>query len=147
MTSEPAITVAAHSERGIEGDSVLALYRAQGWWPDRTAGQIAAVLASGPAVGAWRGDELVGFARAVTDRFLRAYIEDVIVAPELRHAGVGQAVMDRLMRELASLPVVTLFCEADLVRFYELSGFHATSQVVMHRNARPLWPRTSHETT
>lgn len=137
MSQELPIIAVTPSERGIQADSVLALYRAQGWWPDRTAEQIAAVLTVAPAVGAWRGSELVGFARAVTDGLLRAYIEDVIVAPELRHAGVGQAILDRLMQELAPVPVITLFCAADLVPFYIPSGFHATSQVVMHRTARP----------
>lgn len=132
MDEAPAIIIGTHSERGIQAGSVLALYRAQGWWPGRTAEQIATVLAAAPAVGAWRGNELVGFARAVTDGLLRAYVEDMIVAPDLRHAGIGQALMDRLMQELAPVPVVTLFCTADLVPFYTASGLDATTQIVMH---------------
>jgi ribosomal protein S18 acetylase RimI-like enzyme len=137
MTEESAIVVVTHSQRVVQPDGVLALYRAQGWWPDRTAEQVAAVLATAPAAGAWRGSELVGFARAVTDGLLRAYVEDVIVAPELRHAGIGRALLDCLLPELAPVPVVTLFCPADLVPFYEPSGFHATSQIVMHRTRPP----------
>jgi ribosomal protein S18 acetylase RimI-like enzyme len=137
VTKKPAIIVQTHSERGIHPEAVIALYRAQSWWPDRTAEQIAAVLASALAVGAWRGDELVGFARTVTDGILHAYVEDVIVAPELRHAGIGHALVDRLMQELAPMPVVTLFCQADLVPFYTPAGFRVTSQAVMHRTLQP----------
>jgi ribosomal protein S18 acetylase RimI-like enzyme len=140
VTKKSTIIVVTHSERAIQPDGVLALYRAQDWWPDRTAQQIAAVLAAAPAAGAWRGDELVGFARTVTDGLLRAYVEDVIVAPELRHTGIGHALLDCLLQELALVPVVTLFCPAELVPFYVASGFHATSQVVMHRVRQPGRP-------
>ena len=84
MTDGSGVVVAPHSVRAIEPDSVLALYRQQGWWPERTAGQVTAALSTAPAAGAWRADDLVGFARAVTDGVLRAYVEDVIVARDLR---------------------------------------------------------------
>jgi ribosomal protein S18 acetylase RimI-like enzyme len=137
VTEKPATIVLTHRERGIAPSAVLALYRAQSWWPERTAEQIAAVLAAAPAVGAWRGDELVGFARTVTDGVLRAYVEDVIVAPELRHAGIGHALVERLMQELAPVSVVTLFCQPDLVPFYTPAGFRVTSQAVMQRTPQP----------
>jgi GNAT superfamily N-acetyltransferase len=94
------------------------------------------VLGGSPAVGAWHGGQLVGFARAVTDGVLRAYVEDVLVSPSRRGSGIGRAVLERLIQELAAIPVVTLFCSPDLVRYYEASSFVATSQVVMHRNSR-----------
>jgi GNAT superfamily N-acetyltransferase len=138
VSKDLGVLVAAHSERAIRPDDVLSLYQAQGWWPERTTGQVADVLAAAPAAGAWRGDSLAGFARAVTDGLLRAYVEDMIVAPELRRAGVGRALLDCLLGQLAGIPVVTLFCQADLAPFYARCGFRATRQVVMHRlSARP----------
>src|SRR5436305_1678297 len=62
----PDLDVIPHSSRPIPAHRVLGLYQAQGWWPERTAEQVTAALNSGPAVGAWHGDQLVGFARAVT---------------------------------------------------------------------------------
>jgi ribosomal protein S18 acetylase RimI-like enzyme len=56
------------------------------------------VLGFGPAVGAWAGDRLVGFVRAVTDGAFRAYVEDVIVAPDARGAGIGRSLIDHLLR-------------------------------------------------
>jgi hypothetical protein len=38
-----------------------------------------------------------------------------------------------LMEQLRPIPVVTLFCSPDLVRYYEASSFRRTRQVVMHR--------------
>lgn len=129
------IAVRSDAERTIPADQVLALYRSANWWPERTPGQVELALRSSPAVGAWHGGQLVGFARAVTDGVLRAYIEDVVVTPGHRGSRIGQAVLDRLISELGGIPVVTLFCSAELVRYYEASSFAATRQVVMHRSS------------
>jgi GNAT superfamily N-acetyltransferase len=128
-----AVVVAAHDVRAIPADGVIALYQSAGWWPQRTAGQVSAVLGSSPAVGAWHEDELVGFARAVTDGVLRAYVEDVVVAADRRNAGIGQALLDCLIDALDPIPVITLFCSPDLVPLYERHSFRRTKQIVMHR--------------
>jgi GNAT superfamily N-acetyltransferase len=112
---------------------VLGLYQEQRWWPNRTSEQMAAALNHGPAVGAWHGDQLVGFVRAVTDGVLRAYLEDVLVAESHRSVGTGRALVATILDLLQPIPVVTLFCETDLVGYYEAAGFHPTKQVVLHR--------------
>lgn len=78
------VQVAPHRARPIAAGDVLTLYQGQSLWPYRTAWQVAEVLDTAPAVGAWRQQELVGFARAVTDGRLRAYVEDVVVSPDVR---------------------------------------------------------------
>jgi GNAT superfamily N-acetyltransferase len=131
-----AVLVLSHTERAIPADQVLTLYRAAQWWPERTPDEVDLVLRGSPAVGAWHRGQLIGFARAVTDGVLRAYVEDVIVAPSRRGSGIGQAVLNRLIQELGAIPVVTLFCSPDLVAYYEAGSFLATRQVVMHRSSR-----------
>ena len=128
------IAIASHQERPIDARDVRGLYDSVQWWPDRTRDDIAAVLAAGPAVGAWDGDRLVGFARAVTDGHLRAYIEDVVVHPDHRHAGIATALLDQLIAALGSIETVSLFCEPALIELYERQRFRPRrSQVVMHR--------------
>ena len=135
VANVPDTAVVPHGQREIPAEGVLELYRAEGWWPERTAEQVRAVLRAAPAVGAWHGQELIGFARAVTDGVLRAYVEDVIVSPEWRGAGVGRALLAGLIKQLEPIPVVTLFCSPGLVAHYEASSFRTTRQVVMHRAA------------
>jgi ribosomal protein S18 acetylase RimI-like enzyme len=130
------IVVLSYTERTIPAEQVLALYGAAQWWPERTSEQVDRMMRGSPAVGAWQGGQLIGFARAVTDGVLRAYIEDVIVAPGWRGSGIGQAVLGRLIRELGGIPIVTLFCSPDLVRYYEACSFRPTRQVVMHRSSQ-----------
>lgn len=129
----------AHAhERPITPKSVLALYAEAGWWPERTPEQVARLLEAGPAVGAWDGDHLVGFARSVTDGVCRAYIEDVIVTEPMRGGSLGRRLMEalreRLDATLAPGAVVSLFCGPDLVPFYEWNGFAFTSQRVGHHS-------------
>jgi GNAT superfamily N-acetyltransferase len=124
--------VATHAQRAIDASDVLRLYREEGWWPERSADTVAAVLDQGPAVGAWDGDRLVGFARAVTDGRFRAYIEDVIVQKPFRRRGVAQLMLSALREELRSVDTVTLFSVSDLVPVYEQAGFRRTKQVVLH---------------
>lgn len=138
-------TVAAHRERAIlPAAAVRRLYDGEGWWPARSAADIGAVLAAAPAVGAWRGDELVGFARAVLDTELRAYVEDVVVAPAHRRCGVATEMVERLLVELGATQLVSLFSSAELAPLYRRLGFRSTRQVVMHLQgpigcAQPDW--------
>lgn len=128
--------VVPHHTRPIPAAGVRALYQQADWWPERSEDAIAEVIANGPAVGAWDGDRLVGFARAVTDGRFRAYIEDVVVDASHRRSGCGTALLAALQSELAGIDVVSLFCHRDHADFYERAGFNFTRQRIGHR-ARP----------
>jgi ribosomal protein S18 acetylase RimI-like enzyme len=130
-----SVEVQPHRVRRIDAAGVLRLYSAEGLWRERTPEQVAAVLESAPAVGAWSDEELVGFARVVWDGSLRAYVEDVIVAPRVRRQRVASRLMTALLAELGDIKVVTLFCDPELTALYERVGFRPTQQVVLH--ARP----------
>jgi GNAT superfamily N-acetyltransferase len=127
------IEIALHRERPIPAGDVLRLYREAGWWPERTASSLAAVLASAAAAGAWEGERLVGFARAVSDGAFRAFVEDVVVSAAHRRRGVASALVAALVDEVAGVDVVTTFCDEALVPLYEAAGFRPTRQVVLHR--------------
>ncbi|MDQ0229101.1 GNAT family N-acetyltransferase [Metabacillus malikii] len=112
----------------------MKLYQDAGWWAERSEQHIAEMLSNVPAVGAWKDDTLVGFARAVTDGKFRAYIEDVVIHRSYQGTGLGTKLVSTLLEELAHIDVVSLFCEEQYIPFYEKNRFkYSKSHFVMHR--------------
>jgi len=135
----PTMILALHTQRPISPQAIRTLYDLVDWWPERSGEVIALVLKHGPAVGAWLDEELIGFARAVTDGKLRAYIEDVMVHPAHRRQGVGEQLLETLLAALAQIETISLFCEPALVAWYEQYNFRLRSaQRVLHRSQRKV---------
>ncbi len=128
------IEIKTHQERPIPPRSLRELYGHVGWSRPVNDEELREVLEVGPAVGAWDGERLVGFVRALSDSHLAAYVEDVMVHQDYRHCGVGNCLMSRLLREIKRSANVNLFCERPVARFYERNGFRATSYVLMQRS-------------
>jgi GNAT superfamily N-acetyltransferase len=129
------IEIKTHRERPIPPGSVRELYGHVGWSRPANEEELREALEVGPAVGAWDGERLVGFVRALSDGHLAAYIEDVMVHQDYRRGGVGDLIMSRLLTEIKRSANVSLFCERPVARFYERHGFRATSYVLMQRSA------------
>lgn len=70
-------------------------------------------------------DHIVGFARVLTDFTFKAMIFDVIVAEEHRGQGLGQALVQRILRheKLKRVKSFELYCPGRLIPFYEKLGF------------------------
>ena len=135
---QDSFTIALHSEKKIPARKLKTLYDSEPWWPERTIEDLQAMLERYPAVGAWAGDELVGFARTITDSRFRGYIEDLLVLKEYRGDGIGTRIMELIMESLKDIDVVTFFCQRRLVEYYESLGFKAfTRQTVMQKRNSP----------
>lgn len=82
----------------------------------------------------WSDENLIGFARAVSDSKFRAYIEDVVIHNEFQNTGIGMKLVSKLLDELSHIDIISLFCGADLISFYEKHNFKLSqSQYVLHR--------------
>lgn len=121
---------------------LLELYKHE-WWTDaRTAEETHAILnGSDLTIGICdeAGDRLVAFARVLTDRIVRAFIFDVIVAADCRGSGLGRRIVDAVLRHpsVKDVELVELYCRPDLVPFYERLGFSSpNSGVVLMRRRR-----------
>ncbi|PEP10109.1 GNAT family N-acetyltransferase [Bacillus wiedmannii] len=99
-------------EQPICVGKIKKLYDSVGWWPERKEIDIQKMLKHSIAIGVWEENELIGFARVVSDGVFRAYIEDVVVHEIVRNKGIGEK----------------------LLKFYGEHQFQATKQIVMHRN-------------
>ena len=126
-----------HEKRPIDPAQVVLLYDTVPWGDGRDEPGILATLGTGPAVGVWDGDRLVGFTRALTDGRYRAYIEDVIIHPDYRGQQIGERMVAQLLEALADIEIVSLFCEPERVNFYSRNGFTKNdTQVMMHRRSQ-----------
>jgi GNAT superfamily N-acetyltransferase len=128
------IEIKTHRERPIPPRSLRELREHVGWSRLADEEELREVLEAGPAVGAWDGQRLVGFVRALSDGHLAAYVEDVMVRQDYRRGGVGERLMVRLLTEIKHSANVSLYCRRPVARFYERNGFRATSYVLMQRS-------------
>jgi ribosomal protein S18 acetylase RimI-like enzyme len=130
------ITYATKEERPVTAADVRRLYDGAGWWPGWDLSGIERAVAASVAVGAWDGERLVGFARAVSDGEHRAYVEDVVIDPDYRGRKIGEGLVSALVAQLSGVHIVSLFAEPERVAFYERNGFRPSPTAVMlHREA------------
>jgi predicted GNAT family N-acyltransferase len=69
--------------------------------------------------------QLLAFARVLTDHVFKALILDVIVRPDQRGAGLGAALMEKILQHpvLSKVQHVELYCLPERVAFYQRLGF------------------------
>ena len=119
-------------DRPIEPEQLLGLLRQAGWAKHRSMEGVRRMLeGTSLTLGAWEGDRLVGFARAMTDGIYRALIDDVIVEESRRGEGIGSDLMRKFIEELAEVEEVFLRCGEGVVPFYERHRFERFKGVVM----------------
>jgi ribosomal protein S18 acetylase RimI-like enzyme len=102
-----------------------ALYDSTGWG-DRPVEDFERALAGSWAqCAAWRGGQLLGFARVISDGCLHAYINEMIVLPEAQGLGIGRELMLRLLARCHAQGIrdIQLFAAAGKSGFYRGLGF------------------------
>jgi ribosomal protein S18 acetylase RimI-like enzyme len=121
-------------ERPISGSDLMMLYKNAGWWEERKEQDIEKMLKQDISIGVWSDNNLIGFARAVSDGKFRAYIEDVVIHNEFQKTGMGTKLVSKLLDKLSHIDTISLFCGEDLISFYEKHNFKLSqSQYVLHR--------------
>lgn len=124
---------------------LLALF-AHAWWAaSRDDASISLMLEGSTVIVALVDDpseQLVAFARAITDGAFLAVVLDVIVAPRHRGLGLGGRLMQEILArpELANVDSVELVCQPDVAAFYRRVGFttEVGHSILMRRTANPL---------
>ena len=93
-------------------------------WPNPPSAQsLRTVLLGTPFnVLAWEGDAIVGFAYAISDGLLAAYIPLLEVRPERQREGIGSELVTRLLSMLGDIYMVDVVCDQSVVPFYERLG-------------------------
>jgi GNAT superfamily N-acetyltransferase len=112
---------------------ILALYHQTWWAHGRSLEDVRRALEhSHPVVTAWRGADLVGFARVISDLTFRAPVWDVIVRSDEQGRGVGTALVEFVLHhpDLQSVSQFLLLT-ADKHGFYERLGFKPEREMAM----------------
>ncbi|WP_312092377.1 GNAT family N-acetyltransferase [Niallia sp.] len=131
------IELLTSKEKTIKASEVIGLYKDTGWWIERTEQDMEKMLSQTLAVGAWENNKLIGFARAITDGIFRAFIEDVVIHSSFNRKGIGTQLIAKMIEELSNIDVISLFCEEDLIAFYNKNELKKSkSQFVMHKVKR-----------
>jgi GNAT superfamily N-acetyltransferase len=120
----------------VDRDAVWAFLSTEAYWGrGRARADVEAQLDSAwRVVGAYRGGEMVGFARAVSDGVAFGYLADVFVVPSARGAGVGVALVEAALAGTERMRW-TLFTR-DAHELYARFGFAAPDDTALVRPAR-----------
>ncbi|MFF2753126.1 GNAT family N-acetyltransferase [Psychrobacillus sp. NPDC058041] len=104
------------------------LFKNEWWTKERELTEIRKMVEnSAVVVGLVDNDteELIGFARAITDTLYRAFIFDVIAKENSRNSGIGTILMNSILEHplVREVDRVELYCPERLVGYYEKFGF------------------------
>lgn len=104
------------------------LFKNEWWTKERELSEIRKMVEnSAVVVGLVDNDteELIGFARAITDTLYRAFIFDVIAKENSRNSGIGTLLMNSILEHplVREVDRVELYCPERLVGYYEKFGF------------------------
>lgn len=111
-----------------QAEELKALFEKEWWTKGRDIQGIKEMLAHSDVVigvSCSENDELIGFARVLTDYTYKALIFDVIVKDGYRGRSLGRSLMARII-DHPSLEKVThfeLYCRPEMLPFYQKWGF------------------------
>ena len=111
-------------KRGIKKLQVL-LDRNTSWATKRNKHNIRRMLSKSDAiVSVWKGNKLIGFGRATSDRIYRAVLWDIVVEKSYQRSGVGKLIVtsllsNRLIANAEKIYVMT----TEFAKFYKRMGF------------------------
>jgi GNAT superfamily N-acetyltransferase len=94
-------------------------------WPNAPSPETLLELLSNSysVVVAVEGDYPIGFANAISDGVLTAFIPLLEVRADYRRQGIGRRLIETLIESLDGIYAVDLSCDEALVPFYERLGF------------------------
>jgi len=107
-------------------DSFFRLFETTGWESKKSKEELYwAINNSWYVVSAFRGKELIGFGRIISDGYLHAFITEMIITPAYQKKGIGKEILKRLVQEALDNDIydIQLFAAEDKKEFYLKNGF------------------------
>lgn len=108
-------------------------------WPNPPSGEyLYKVLSKSAYICiAIHGNKPVGFANAISDHTMSAYIPLLEVLPSYQNKGIGREIITQLLKKLDHLYMIDICCDDDVVPFYEQLDFHRVNGMIK-RNYKSL---------
>ena len=116
--------------RSWDEQEIADLYRAGGWWREEyNASEIPALMRGSFLFAVAVHEEnqkAVGMGRVISDGISDAYIQDLVVLPSCRGAGVGKEIVRVLIEACRKSGIgwIGLIAEPETEEFYAPLGFH-----------------------
>lgn len=85
---------------------------------------------------AWRGDELVGIARSLTDFAWCCYLSDLAVAGDMQRAGVGRELLRRTLEAIGPGCALVLNSAPDALEYYPKVGLEKLDTAFIRRRTQ-----------
>lgn len=122
-----------------EVESVRQFLAARGWAQRvGTEEQFAQLIANSQRTAvALVGEQVIGFARAITDGVSNGYLSMVVVAPEHRRQGVGRALVLRVMGNTPNITWVLRAGREGAAEFFARLGFTVSSVAMVQQRVQP----------
>ena len=119
----------------IDREAVFAFLSQQSYWArERTRAELDTTLdTAARVVGLYDGDQLVGFARVLSDRVNIAHLADVYVLPAYRGRGLGVELIRETIDNGPLSHLRWLLHTADAHQLYRRFGFDAPDAAFMTR--------------
>jgi GNAT superfamily N-acetyltransferase len=127
-------------ETTVACEEAVALYDAVGWtaYTRDPASLSRAIAASHLVVTARDGAELVGLARTISDGVSICYLQDLLVRPDRQRAGIGRALIERVLEHYSAVRQFVLMTDLDgPTEFYRGAGLVPLAEHGLVGFARP----------
>jgi GNAT superfamily N-acetyltransferase len=124
----------------VDLDVIWSFMSGEAYWARwRTREDVARQVAvAWRVVGVYRGDAMVGFARATSDGVSMAYLADVFVLSEHRGRGLGRRLVGAMIDDGPGAGLRWMLHTADAHGLYATFGFAAPDATMLERpGARP----------
>ena len=128
ITVEKQITI--QLVRSWDESEIADLYRAGGWWKEEYTQNGLRHLIRGSFLFAVAVDtktsQAIGMGRVISDGVSDGYIQDLVVLPEYRKAGIGSRIVSVLVKKCVEQGIswIGLIAEPATEKFYLPIGFH-----------------------
>ena len=119
----------------ISPDAVHKLLLPTYWGKKRTLETVEKSMKNSLCIGAFCGDELVGFARVITDYATTFYLCDVVVSEEHRGKGIGKMLVRHVVEDTLFKDLRGILLTHDAHGLYEQFGFETIENRYMGFNA------------